>query len=144
MDLQVQKDIKEIAVKGLINGAVVAGISKYAFDEAGQVLLPFLNRAVDVSIPLALAGVASSVISDTTGHLIRENLPIPLDLKNASNLILDVVVNGGSLALATWGLVGFDDLQNVLMTMGVGAGSKVASNYIAEKVVLRSKDGFIL
>jgi hypothetical protein len=142
--MQFQNDLKEITVKGLLNGAMVAGISRFAFDERGQIFLPIINRSFDVIIPLAVAGAISSIVSDTMGYIVRDNVQVPLQYQKAGKIAIDVAINGGSLALATYGLVGLEDMNNVLMTMALGAGSKLGTDYIADNFVLKNKQGFIL
>lgn len=139
-----EKDMSEVVLKSLVNAGVVGFGSKMIFEESGQVTLPLLNTQVDVMIPIMLAGALSSVAADTLDKAVIDRVDIPIASKRVSNMLIKAGLSGGALAASLYALVGLDDLENVVKSVGFGAAGKLGSDYIVDNVILRSKQGFLL
>ena len=142
---KVTRGIGEISMKAIANGAMVAFMARMLFNEEGNVTLPLINQSVPVWVPFMMSGAAGSVVADTFEKEFLENVPIPVESARVASLIAKSTLASVGTILPIRFLIGMPlTMDTVGRAVALGAGSKFASDWVVDNVILKSQKGFIL
>lgn len=129
---------KKIAINAVMTGVVAGILTKYYFGDIENV--EYFGMSVSAPFASGLGCGVGSVISDLTHELVIKRLGITNQMMNSASLGVQVGIGG----VASAGVLYFGGLpvQNVLPAVALGAGSKLAGDYLNYKV-FDPRDGIL-